>query len=103
MRNRSVRNRPNMVISPITAIICIVVGFIITAPFFWFVAINGQPSPYMALSTFLMIIGFVIGSPMFLFGVVGFFFRRGSSPSSTAELDISRIRYTVETDKMERK
>jgi sugar phosphate permease len=104
MKSKPLRYRAgNKIISFATAIITIIVGFLISAPFFWFVALSEQHSPYMTLSTFLMIIGFVIGSPMFLFGLVGLISRRGAGPASTIDLDISRIRYTVETDKMGRK
>ena len=92
-----------MMVSFTTSATATVVGFLISTPFFWFIALSEQHSPYMTLSRLLMIIGFVIGFPMLLFGLVSFFSRKGTASVSTTELDISRIRYAVETDKMERK
>lgn len=88
------------ILSFTASIVVSVVGFVMTLPFLWFVAFAAS-SPYMSMFQFLSIIGIVIGAPMSVFGLVNLFTERSFGPShSSSELDISRIRYTVETDKM---
>lgn len=103
--NRSTRYRGgNKVVSFTVAIICLILGFLMFQPFLWFVLIFGKSSHYISFSTFLYIVGLVIGAPMFVFGLANLLAKDNMNGStSTPDLDISRIRHTVETSKMEKK
>lgn len=106
MGNRTIRfsrnNRSNRVISFAAAIVVTVVGFIMFQPFLWSVLIFGEDHK-ITQSVFLMGISFIVGLPTFLFGLVNLFLDDPAGYSSTAELDVQRIRYTTETDSMRRK
>jgi len=107
---RTVRYRVNNssgrinILSFLGAIILTIVGFLISQPFFWVVIIFGYNFHHISFLILLMIIGFIAGAPMFMFGLISLFMgNRTVGTASTTNLDIGRIRYTVETDKMERK
>lgn len=90
----------NNVLSFVGAIVLTLIGFAICMPFFWLTVIVGMNFHYVTLLPLLMISGLIVGGPMFMFGLISLL--RGnhvSSSASTAELDIGRIRYAVETEK----
>lgn len=94
-------NRRGSSLSRVASIIVTVVGLIISLPFTVIVAILGYNFHSIALLEFLMLVGFFIGAPMFAFGLINFLIggRYIRSSTSTAELDLGRIRYSIETNK----
>lgn len=97
-------NRRGSIISRVTAIIVTIVGLIISLPFTIIVIIMGYNFHSVSFLQFLMLMGFFIGAPLFMFGLINLLIggRSAGSNTSTAELDLGRIRYTVETDRNRR-
>lgn len=97
-------SRRGYVLSRVASIVATVIGLIISLPFTIIVIILGYNFHSVAFLEFLMLIGFFIGAPMFTFGLINLLIggRSAGSNASTAELDLGRIRYTVETDKNRR-
>lgn len=88
-------------ISRTTAMMACIVGLAMVQPFIWIVMVFGTHTPYMTLIQFMSIVGLIVGGPVFLFGLMHLICKSSYGPSaSTTDLDISRIRYTVETDKI---
>ncbi len=96
--------RRGSVLSFVASIVATVVGFIISLPFTILVIILGYNFHSVSFLEFLMLMGFFIGAPVFAFGLINLLIggKSASSNTSTAELDLGRIRYTVETDKNRR-
>ncbi len=94
-------NRRGSILSRIAAIIVTVVGLVISLPFTVIVIIMGRNYHSVAFLEFLMLMGFFIGAPLFAFGLINLLIggRSAGSNTSTAELDLGRIRYTVETER----
>ncbi len=111
MRRQSsnpINNRTNrMSVKPIrlmVAVICLVVGILITIPYhynMWFTS-GFQPTTWWSIIRGL---GFFIGTPMFMYGFVSIL--SGTEGKlhigSQAEQDIARVRHVVETDRMNRR
>lgn len=97
-------NRRGSILSRIAAIIVTVVGLVISLPFTVIVIIMGRNYHSVTFLEFLMLMGFFIGAPLFAFGLINLLIggRSAGSNASTAEIDLGRIRYTVETDKNRR-
>lgn len=99
--SRALRAKPKTryVANIILSIILIVVGIILAAPFIIDVIILDHNYHYIEFWPFVRFLGMLIGSPMFLFGAINILARKhGHGSSSTAEIDLGRIRYTVEND-----
>lgn len=89
--------RRNGTLSFSASVIITIVGLLISQPFFWVVMILGHNFHYITFPIIIMIVGFIVGAPMFLFGVISLL--RGNHPvssSSTADIDLGRIRYETE-------
>lgn len=77
----------------------LIVGCLLSQPFIWVQTLSSQ-HPYMSPIELISTILMIFGLPIFMYGV-GLLVRsplRGSS--STAELDLARIRFSVENDKL---
>ena len=99
IRTSSSRRNGNYVIQSSTSIGLIIVGAIISAPFIIDTIILGNAYHQISFWLFLQIVGLLIGGPMLLGGMISLFTRKSASgSSSTAELDIARIRYNIEND-----
>ena len=103
VRPRNPNRRPSNILSFFGSIVLAIVGFILSQPFLWIVIIFGHNFHHITFPIFFMLAGFMIGAPMFLFGVISMFTVRNYGSSNTTNLDIGRIRYTIETDHTERK
>jgi hypothetical protein len=84
------------------SLIYAIVGGALSLPF-WYVMMFGEHQPYMSLWRILFVIMMLVGFPMFFFGLVTLFARDGRGATSSTEMDIQRIRHTVETDRMTRR
>jgi predicted phage tail protein len=90
---------PRMFVSKVTAIILLIVGFLLIQPFFWNVFIAGTTYHYMTIKVLVMLFGFVIGLPMFIGGIVCLFTSKtNASASGYNDHDMSRVRYAVEEE-----
>ena len=102
MRQKTLKYRPRRAsaVSFVAAIIFSIIGFLISLPFIVIVIFLGSQFHFITFYIALMLLGFVIGGPMMVFGVISLLIgNKNTGSSSTAELDLGRIRYTVETDR----
>lgn len=77
----------------------IVTGFIIGTPGVIDLIILGNNYHHMYFWPTLRLICMILGMPMLFGGIIGFLTRNnGYSGGSSTELDLGRIRHTVETD-----
>lgn len=90
--------KSNYAMRKITSIILIVLGFLAALPFIIDTFILNHQYHYITFWPMMFLLGLVVGGPMFLGGIIAFFTKTSNGSNSTAEIDLGRIRYTVETD-----
>jgi ABC-type phosphate transport system permease subunit len=99
--SRTIRAKPKSryVMNIISSIVMIIVGAIISIPFIIDVLILDHNYHYITFWPFMRFIGLLIGAPMIVFGIIALLVRKHRhGSSSTASIDLARIRYTVEND-----
>jgi hypothetical protein len=100
-RFNSSRSRTTHLMSKVSAIVLVIVGILMSIPFVW-VMLFGAHQPNISIGRIIAVIMIIFALPMFGFGFIGLFARRNSG-TDTVTSDMSRIRFTVETDSMRRK
>lgn len=100
----TVKIKSSYTVKTTSSLILIIVGFLVSIPFIIDVMLFDNNYHYIELWPFLRFLGMLVGSSMFLFGFISLMVRNCSGgSSSTAELDLARLRYTVETDSRSKK
>jgi hypothetical protein len=91
--------------SKIVAVMIGAMGFVFCQPFIWAVMVFGEHQPYMSFARFMWICIFIVGLPMFFYGIIAFFAagKSGTTSVSNDQSDMSRIRYAVEMERMNRR
>ena len=85
-----------------TALVYFIVGFLMCQPFVWLIMFSRENEGHMSLFSFILLSLFMIGAPLSGFGLVKLGSSNGNRSMQT-EIDISRIRHSVETDRMNRR
>ena len=86
--------RGGKVAKKLTALILMLVGFILCIPFAWDIMFS-MPTHIFTLIDLLNLVLMAIGGTMFMYGVSSFF-ARTYGYASTNEIELGRIRYAVE-------
>lgn len=95
IRSRYGKNKHEMRL--ITSLVLLIVGLLMSIPFVVDTFFLQHEYHYIEFWPMMFLLGLIVGLPMFMGGIIGLFIRNElCGSSSTAEIDLGRIRYVVE-------